>query len=69
MELTFCIFFEIFHVYGLVATGLSDLAHTTMTFAPLEDIRLVFLELIVLLSWKQDNLSLILVASFQFKED
>jgi hypothetical protein len=24
MELTFSIFFEIFHVYGLVATGLSD---------------------------------------------
>jgi hypothetical protein len=24
MELTFSIFFEIFHVYGLVVTGLSD---------------------------------------------
>jgi hypothetical protein len=28
MELTFSIFFEIFYVYGLVVTGLSDLAHT-----------------------------------------
>jgi hypothetical protein len=30
MELTFSIFFEIFHVYGLVATELSDLAHTNI---------------------------------------
>jgi hypothetical protein len=32
MELTFSIFFEIFHVYELVATRLSGLAHTNILY-------------------------------------